>query len=358
MRVWLLLGRRDMPTDGVEDYCERLAGALERRGHNAAVVRVPWIERGWLASLKGMCMDLATDQVEWVIMQFTHLMWSRRGFPIRALAAAAATRLSGKKLCVLIHDPSGFPGRRPRDRARRLVQHAVMRALMSVAHQGVVTVAHKGVPWVGVEGKHIPMAIPVGSNILPTVSSRDKHCEGCLFTISVFGVTEGSQCEAREIAEVARRVAAELGAVRLLLFGRGVEVAAPWVKEMVGRKVFVDANGLMRSDKISDLLRRSDALLFVRGVVSSRRGTVVAAIAHGLPVVGYQGEETGHPGTEAGVALVRQDDTAGLVRELVRIASEPGWAKELQRRSVDAYEQYFSWDRIAALFEQALSCPR
>lgn len=356
MKLWLLLGRRDTPTDGIEDYCQLLAGALGRRGHKTEVVRLSWMDRGWWAGLWGMRKALTRSRVEWVIMQFTPLMWSRRGFPVRALAVAGVVRLAGISLCTLIHDPSGFPGKRLRDRTRRAVQHGVMRALVRISQQSVVTVERKEVPWLSADARHAPRTIPVGSNILPAaVGSRDGDD---IFTISIFAITEGRRDEAYQIAEVANRVASELGGVQLLLFGRGVEIAAPWVEQKAGTGVRIRANGVLPSHDVSDWLRRSNAMLFIRGTVSSRRTTVISAIAHGLPVVGYRGEETGQVITEAGVSLVPSGDAAGLVRELVRIASDPQWAAELRQRSADAYERYFSWDRIAGLFVETLSCAR
>jgi glycosyltransferase involved in cell wall biosynthesis len=356
MNLWLLLGRRDTPTDGVEEYCQFLAQALRRRQHSAQIVRVPWIEVGWQAGLKRMYASLRDSPSNWVVMQFTNLMWSRRGFPVRALAVAGVARLAGKNLCIVFHDPSGFSGSYLRDRIRRLVQHSVMRALVSISQQSVLTVSHQGAPWIRRGKGAVPKVIPVGSNIPPRVVPVEMRTDGHLFTIGVFGVTEGHVHEAREIAEVANRSAAELGAVQLLLFGRGVDAATSWVRQCIESGVLVKAGGVMLPETVSEWLRSLDVLLFLRGVVSSGRTTAVAAIAHGLPVVGCYGNETAEPITEAGVALVAPGDIPGLSREVVRIARDAQFANELRRRSEDAYKRYFSWDRIAEQFEEALRC--
>jgi hypothetical protein len=41
-RIIALLGRRDEPTDAVEEYCRYLAGALRDRGFAMELTRVPW----------------------------------------------------------------------------------------------------------------------------------------------------------------------------------------------------------------------------------------------------------------------------------------------------------------------------
>jgi glycosyltransferase involved in cell wall biosynthesis len=81
----------------------------------------------------------------------------------------------------------------------------------------------------------------------------------------------------------------------------------------------------------------------------------MAAVAHGLPVVGFEGAETSYPITEAGVALARPGNVDGLVNDILRIASEPGRAGQLRLKSRLAYERYFSWNRIAMSFEDALT---
>ncbi|MCS7313283.1 MAG: hypothetical protein NZ742_10305, partial [Acidobacteria bacterium] len=112
--------------------------------------------------------------------------------------------------------------------------------------------------------------------------------------------------------------------------------------------------GVAHAEALSRWLGQSDAFLFVRGGVSSRRGTVIAAIAHGVPVVGYQSVETAWPITDAGVALVEFGDVEGLSRSLLRLARDPAWAAELRERHRQAYTQYFSWDRIAERVEAIL----
>src|SRR5947209_9445846 len=49
--VIALLGRRDQPTDGVEDYCRQLGRALEAEGRHVLLMRLPWPEQGWPRSL-------------------------------------------------------------------------------------------------------------------------------------------------------------------------------------------------------------------------------------------------------------------------------------------------------------------
>ena len=97
-------------------------------------------------------------------------------------------------------------------------------------------------------------------------------------------------------------------------------------------------------------------MLFVRGGISSRRGSAIAGIAHGLPVVAYRGPETGWPVTEAGVVLVDPGDVDALAAALVRIATDSSHRNSLRARSNNAYLRYFAWDVIACTFLETLAC--
>ncbi|HEV2618009.1 MAG TPA: hypothetical protein VGU63_15535, partial [Candidatus Acidoferrales bacterium] len=102
-------------------------------------------------------------------------------------------------------------------------------------------------------------------------------------------------------------------------------------------------------------LAQANALLCIRGHVSSRRGSAIAGIACGLPIVGYRGEETAFPITEAGVLLVENGDRDGVADALCRILTDDKLHEELCRRSVNAERQYFSWNAIAAQFLHVLA---
>src|SRR5580700_6654692 len=56
-----LLGRRDQPTDAIEDYCRLLGDALRMRGVEVGLERLRWEQRGWPRVL----IDLWRRSVDW-----------------------------------------------------------------------------------------------------------------------------------------------------------------------------------------------------------------------------------------------------------------------------------------------------
>jgi glycosyltransferase involved in cell wall biosynthesis len=295
---------------------------------------------------------IAVCSPAWVLMQYTHLMWSPSGFPLRALDVARTIRRMKTRLAVVIHDPIGFAGGRLIDRARRRAQHMTMRSLCRLADATMVTLAADRVPWCGRTLRARVRCIPVGPNIVPSDGDPGRHPT---FTVSVFGVTAGRLAEVEDIAHVARHVASELDGLRLVVLGRGSRESEHSLRAFLdGSRVDLAVGGVLPAPDVSASLAGSDAMLFIRSGVSSRRGTAVAAVAHGLPIVGYEGSETAPPITEAGVVLRPRGDRAGLAQALIRLARDTQWAAGLRARSLAAYRRYFSWDRIGQAFEESL----
>jgi len=113
-------------------------------------------------------------------------------------------------------------------------------------------------------------------------------------------------------------------------------------------------DGLRSSREISTALSCCDAMLFVRGALSSRRGSGIAAIACGLPIVAYRGRESGYPLTEAGIIFVPQDDVGALGNELARLLLDPKLRLTLSDRNLKVFREWFSWHRIAERWVEAL----
>ena len=82
-RMVLLLGKRDSPADGVQDYSEYLAQALRRRGIETEIARVEWHPEGWARALRKLRAQSVKWEGSWVVLQYTALSWSRRGFPLK-----------------------------------------------------------------------------------------------------------------------------------------------------------------------------------------------------------------------------------------------------------------------------------
>jgi hypothetical protein len=361
----MLLGRRDEPTDAVEEYCGYLSGALRAHSVETQLVRVDWSERGWPGALLELHHSSQSWRGRWVLVQYTALAWSARGFPRQFLKVLGVLRQAEARVGVVFHDVEPFAGSRVIDVLRRRVQLSVMRRTLRVAGRAFFPISLEVVSWLG-DSAHGAVFIPVGAN-LPAVPMEKASGTEAMDTwnpttgairIAVYGITGGGAGseECSEIAE-ALRSASERGA-RLVLhaFGRGAAEREPELRDKLKNvSVELHFSGLLSVEGVAAALRESAATLFVRGGVSTRRGSALAGIACGRPVIAYRGAETAPPITEAGVVLVSRGNTGELGDALYRIATDESFRALLSERSKVAYQKYFAWSAIARRYVEELN---
>ena len=348
------LGHRDSPTDGVADYCTFLSEALSRRDVELKIERLRWTEDGWLTALRDLWRNSVRWRGHWVLLQYTAFGWSRYGFPFGVVAAIAILRRRGVRCAIVFHDGHCYPSNSVIEHCRRISQQWVVRQAYRMTARSIFTIPLDRVGWLKKVSDKAAF-VPIGANV-PPANHFDQLATGSVEhvpTVAVFGVTEppNGQLEIETIAHIMRQVAASREGVRLLVFGRGAETAQePLRRALQGAPLILDVRGILEAKQASQVLASSDALLFVRGQLSGRRGSALAGVACGLPVLGYTGPETTFPITEAGLALVPKGDREGLSRALIHILSDSQYRKELRRRSFYAQENYFSWEKIAQAF--------
>ena len=224
---WIaLLGRRDMPTDGVEDYCKFLGQALERRGIELKMVRVHWVENGRASAVRRLWHESADWRGNWVLLQYTALGWSDRGFPALALIVQEVLRRRAARCAVVFHDASLSASSRFRDRVRAAVQTWIMRRLFERSERVVLTVPPETLQWPPSDRTRAAF-IPIGANVPEYSGNRVFSAEEAPKTVVVFGVTGGDvrSQEVHDIVLAIRRVKKRIGAVRLEVFGRGADEA-------------------------------------------------------------------------------------------------------------------------------------
>ena len=354
-RVILLLGRRDEPTDGVADYCEKLCEAGIPRGLSFESVQIPWAENGWGPALAELRRAAPGWRDRWVFLQFTTLAWSRRGFPLRAPRVLDVLRECGARPGVVFHDFSPLPGTGIVGHAREYCHLRVLRRLYASLEVGIFTVPLDKISWLPQRTKKT-VFIPVGANC-PGAISAIHDDSSKVVTVAVYGITGGNRTsiEVADIGAALKRASNRVGPIRLVLFGRGSHEAEPALRsELVGAEVAIEFLGLLPPEEVSQTLAGADVLLFVRGQISSRRGSAIAGIACGLPIVCYAGPETALPISEAGILAVPLGDREALAAALETVLSDGPLRRALAERSRRAQERYFSWAAITERFAAAL----
>lgn len=355
-RVIALLGRRDAPTDAVEEYCRYLGEALIAEDFELNIERVPWKESGWRGAISALRERAQGWRGAWVFVQYTALAWSERGFPLRFLQVLKILKAADIRLGVVFHDFEPYAGKRAIDAVRRRAQLRVMRTSLRLCDAAVLTVPLQKSSWI----KHEPgkgYFIPVGAN-LPTsgdANSRQGISMGGKLSIAVYSITggEAGRWEIDNIVEAVRFAAERVGNLRLIVFGRNAQSAeAELTKRFSDSAVELHVLGVLPPEDVVRSLTISDVLLFVRGPISTRRGSAIAGIACGLPVIAFEGPETAAPITEAGLAIFSPQRKGDLGDVLLRVLQDEHYRASLAQRSLLAQRQYFSWHVIAAQYAE------
>jgi glycosyltransferase involved in cell wall biosynthesis len=355
---WIaLLGRRDAPTDGVEDYCTFLAAALAQQGVEMKIVRVPWAEEGWFRALRHLWRESAGWRDHWVLLQYTAMGWSRRGFPLGVLAALTVLRWRGVRTAVIFHDPFRQGGQRWIHHLRGVFQDWIVRRLYGGATKAIFADPLETLRWLP-KNDSKSVFIPIGANIPEQRRELSSAHNGNAKTVAIFCLSDPPNRE-RELAEIAHavRYAAKNGLnARVVFMGRGTpEASEDILRAFHTVPVEVTNLGLQPANELSRILSESDAMLCVRGPLYPRRGSAIAAIACGLPIIAYAGAAEGTPIAEAGVELVPYTDREALGIALARVLADHNAWSQLHEKSELAHRRYFSWNVVAPKMHQSLS---
>jgi glycosyltransferase involved in cell wall biosynthesis len=356
-KILALIGRRDLVSDGVWDYCTLLSEALRPHGMDMELSEVNWAQSGWLAALRKLRSQLFTSPGEWALLQYTAMAWSRRGFPLGALAIAWAAKNRGVRLAVVLHEPRGFQASGIWARFRFACQQWVIRRLYSLADVCIFTVPPATVPWLRRDDSKICF-IPIGSNIQENMTLRQRATSAdSPKTVAVFCVTNLARTawEVAEIAAAIRHAGKSVPHLRLIVFGRGAMEARNLLENaLAGSGAECSILGVLPAEEVARILSEADALLYVRDALTPQHGSALAAVASGLPLVAYGDEATSFPLSEAGIILVPPGDREALGCALRRVLTDDPLWNSLHLRSLSAYKKYFAWEEIARRYATAL----
>ena len=350
------MGERDTPTDGVEDYCTFLGRALRLRDIELELAHFSWQKTGVRAALTDLERKAAGWRGQWVILQYTTFAWSGRGFPKAAVRAADVLLRNGVRLAVVFHEFKGQPGGRfPIGKIRGAYQDFVVRRLHARSSLSIFTTPTANIPWLPKDDPKSTF-IPIGANIPEGGKPEKAMLSAVPKTVAVFGITghPHTDKEAAAIVAVVRAALQRIPAMRLVVMGRGSSDAEQLLRPALqGQNVEIAVKGILPAESVRAELEGADAYLFVRGPITPQRGSALAGIACGVPIVGYRNGRIGFPLEEAGIEWAPMGDTRELACALVRVLTDDHHWTKLHERNLRVHQDHFSWKRIAEKFVAA-----
>jgi glycosyltransferase involved in cell wall biosynthesis len=368
MIVALLAPRLPPACDGVGDHAAAVARSLARNGHRVVVfsetpVRLPAIDvslvPAWnVASIFRTLRELRARRVELLLVEYTPFNFGPRSLAPHGIAAFA--RLWGIAVGVFLHE--GFYGSRSLHRTSGL-KASFLRArdaVMVAASNATFTASeerrrdlHATIPWLA--GRlHV---VPIGANVEPEPGDLWEAPPGGTYRFVTFGVV-GPKRRLEPLVRMLAAGAARGIDVELIVIGRVWDRAYAARCTELARELGVEprlrfTGSLEPADVTRELLRGHLAVTaLLEGVVSSS-GSLLALLAHGLPVLAVR---TPHdePGFD-GVVAFTSDDPSVMLDAALAIVSAPDGGADLGRRARARYERAFQWHDIA---QRALSLAR
>jgi Glycosyl transferases group 1 len=337
----IVVYRASAGVDAIDEYSRRLVRALSASGEEACYVA------GGLASVRR-----SADEPPWVLLQYNPFGYGRWGVAPSLVrdARALRRRTTGMRLGVMVHEAwvdmtdwrSTLMGAWQRLQLKSLLRFAdvVLTSTEALARE------------LGRRAIHVP----VGATITPVPTSTRAARErlGLADELVVALLGRANPSRALDHAEAAIAAIAEArGARGLTVLNLGADAPALEISPAVD----VRTPGRLEADELSVRLWASDLMLlpFTDGV-STRRTTLMAALAHGRPVVGLRGHNTDqvlvdHP--EA-LTLTPVGDPDAFARAAVALTGDADRRGALGDAGRRLYDEQFDWPVLARSVMSAL----
>jgi hypothetical protein len=284
------------------------------------------------------------------IVQYVPQLYLRRPDSLWLLLWMASLRLRGRMVTVTVHEYA-VPGGSLTRAAARAAMLAVMLIVGGLASRLVVTFElprrrlARLLFW---KARRIAV-IPVGANIAPGERPA-REAKGAVVG-TIFGQPEAMSAALVSATATWRRE--HESRLRLRWIGRSRAAIERFLRDRCG--VPPDAVDIVEgapATGVATVLASSDLYLApIADGVSTRRTTVVTALASGLPVVGTDGLCTDEVFRQsAACRLSGPEDPAAFVRHLAAVVNQGDLRARMGEAARALFEERFSWHHIARAY--------
>lgn len=357
----LILTRHLAPTVcGIGDQSTLLAGHLEARGHRvtllagtgAAAPGRKIVENFWRPDrIHELDEAVAALQPDHVVLEYTPLAFAPDGrFPNHALTRFWARLGQRCHTSLVLHETYFKAWWHPPSWITGPLQKRQMQRLVRASHR-VLTASHvlfdeirnwSDRPRYGL--------LPLGTAI--PVAKVDRAALRARYGIApservltLFGGGESLRRLRGLVEAVDAEFAARALPMRWLLLGG---VPAEWfvLRHAIVRPGFLEAHDLSAHLQMSDLF-----LVPHLSGLCAKRSALIAALAHGLPVVGTRGPYTDDFWSGVtGVTLVGRWPRRAFTQATADLAADEGRRTQLGVGNRQFFEGRFAWDRVVEAF--------
>jgi len=380
MTISLASGGYPPDLDGVGDYTWWLSGTLAREGSHAVTVLTrhgpvtlqpgvhvaPTFDPANLATVRNLPAALEIGGLaspgSWLVFQYNPFSWGRRGWcPHVPQTLARVKRIfPSLGVAVMFHETT-VPRWPLRFAAMRLWQRRFFRATCRLADVAFASTERYQRQIITAGARNAPIHLPVGSNLARgTLTNEAARKELGLsagdVVVGVFGSAHMSRL-LDWIAAAFRALSAKFSNVKLIYLGPDGRAIC---NALGGREFLIDL-GVCATDKAGAYFNCMDLSLapFTDGI-STRRGSAIAALQHGVPlatsVTGWTDSVfTGN--VLRGLLLSRAANARDFASDVVAwsgFLTEPEALPALRREVVEFHDRFFAWPVIAQRLQSTL----
>lgn len=360
MHIVLLSARIPPTTDGVGDYSAHLSTALLRRGMRVtlacgtqAAYAPPSGAELWAGALQearqhpaAWLNRLRALRPDWLLLQYVPYAFHQRGLPFFLPSLLKKARHAGVRTGVIFHEVHI----RPRDnRLISLGQRWIARQLGRQADLVITSIPFYQNLLAALSVRaHV---LPVGANVSPHWSPeevcrglRQRYFPDKAFIVSTFG--------RRDVRALADAVAQIPDAGLLIAGDSTLSVVPP----------FAHVTGHLPASEVCTWLRCSDVFALPdpkapdgSGGSSLKSGSLAAAFAAGLPVVGVRGDMAAPPLLHGeNIWLIEHTHPDHWKEALLHLRQHPALRQRLAQGAHRLYREHLDWEVLASRLQSLL----
>ncbi len=364
MRLGILTRSLPPYTCGIGDHTLNLARHLRERGHaveliasrggadHGAVIVGQQLDEAWAQRVREATVRL---RIELLVLQLTPQIYGDDSRTWRPILLELMTGISSLTATALIVHESYFrTWRRPQSLLRGTGQKWLLEALCR-ASDHVFTASQPLLAEMAGWGLRKPAALlPIGSNI--PVANVDvaafrahKGIGESTLVLTLFGGGNNLKWMLEHVRLLERRLEANRVPHAWLLLGG---VPQGWIQA----RGPVLVPGVLGLPELSAHLQMTDIFLMPHWCgVNAKRGTLIAALEHGLAVVGTRAFMTDALWRVAeGIALVDASDAWGFCEAVLRLASNRQRRRRYGELNRAFFLTHFTWVDIVSRFLSAV----
>ncbi|MCB9316623.1 MAG: glycosyltransferase family 4 protein [Lewinellaceae bacterium] len=370
MTLLLLCNRFPPVVDGVGDYTANLAQALQGKGVQVHIIcraqnsidvperiSVHPIITSWNRKSRKKILDLSAEiNPDWIGIQYVPTGFQRHGLPWDLSGLVRALKKSGHRIFTMFHEV-------------RVRKHGIRSCLIGSAQhwiaQALCRYSDKTLTSIELYARLLDSyreqtnVIPIGSNILPVPEEQTgkrsfpkQELVGCGPILCTFG-----DRDIRSLLQAVQQLLPDFPDLRLIVCGKN--------RTPVDRRQFPFAmpTGYLEPSEIEACLQASDLFILPdpvsangHGGSSNKSGSLAAACAAGLPIIGTQGN-LNNALLEHGknIYLVGRPNADALKKAIKTLLDQPELRKTLGASSRRLYRKHLAWNVLAERYLDILN---